>query len=228
MLAESSNIGTVKIAQRLGDTGLQDAFSSFGLLERASIDLPASAKPLLPPDWTDLANATISYGHGIAVSPLAFAGVYAALGNGGTYTEMRVIEGGDAPRTRQIMSADTANRVMRMLRKTVTDGTGRRGDVPGYRVAGKTGTAEKPINGQYSEDRNVTSFAALFPANRPEYVVLIVLDDPDQLVGDVGATAAWNAAPVAANVIERIAPILGVVPEFDQAVLDGASQRSVP
>ena len=141
---------------------------------------------------------------------------------------MRIIETEEAPVTRRVMSAQTAATVIEMLRGAVLDGTGRRGDVPGYRVAGKTGTAEKPINGVYSEDQNITSFAALFPANRPEYVVLIVLDDPKMLAGDGGATAAWNAAPVTANVIERIAPILGVIPEFDQAALDGAPQRSVP
>ena len=228
VLAESSNIGTVKIAQKLGETGLQSAFETYGLLNRAPIDLPGSAKPLLPPAWTDLAIATSSYGHGISVSPLAFAGAFGALANGGVYTEMRIIETEEAPVTRRVMSAQTAATVIEMLRGAVLDGTGRRGDVPGYRVAGKTGTAEKPINGVYSEDQNITSFAALFPANRPEYVVLIVLDDPKMLAGDGGATAAWNAAPVTANVIERIAPILGVIPEFDQAALDGAPQRSVP
>ena len=228
VLAESSNIGTVKIAQKLGETGLQSAFETYGLLNRAPIDLPGSAKPLLPPAWTDLAIATSSYGHGISVSPLAFAGAFGALANGGVYTEMRIIETEEAPVTRRVMSAQTAATVIEMLRGAVLDGTGQRGDVPGYRVAGKTGTAEKPINGVYSEDQNITSFAALFPANRPEYVVLIVLDDPKMLAGDGGATAAWNAAPVAANVIERIAPILGVIPEFDQAALDGAPQRSVP
>ena len=228
VLAESSNIGTVKIAQKLGETGLQSAFETYGLLNRAPIDLPGSAKPLLPPAWTDLAIATSSYGHGISVSPLAFAGAFGALANGGVYTEMRIIETEEAPVTRRVMSAQTAATVIEMLRGAVLDGTGQRGDVPGYRVAGKTGTAEKPINGVYSEDQNITSFAALFPANRPEYVVLIVLDDPKMLAGDGGATAAWNAAPVTANVIERIAPILGVIPEFDQAALDGAPQRSVP
>lgn len=228
ILAESSNIGTVKIAQRLGETGLQDFYRDLGLFERAGLELPASAKPLLPPEWTDLSIATASYGHGIAVSPLAFARAYVSLANGGLRPELSVIETDEAPAMRRVMSIETAEAVRDMLRNAVLDGTGRRGDVPGYRVAGKTGTAEKPIPGGYAADRNVTSFAALFPANSPEYVVLIVLDDARALEGDGGATAAWNAAPVAGRIIERIAPILGVQPALDPAAFDGASQRSVP
>ncbi len=228
ILAESSNIGTVKIAQTLGATGLQDFYQRLGLLARTEVELPASARPLLPEAWTDLSIATASYGHGIAVSPLAFAATYTALGNQGMQAQLRIIETDEPPVLRRVMSDVTAMRVLEMLRGAVLDGTGRRGEAPGYRVAGKTGTAEKPIAGGYAADRNVTSFAALFPANSPEYVVLIVLDDPRVLEGDGGATAAWNAAPVAGRVIARIAPILGVRPEFDQAALEGASQRSVP
>jgi cell division protein FtsI (penicillin-binding protein 3) len=228
ILAESSNIGTVKIAQTLGATGLQDFYQRLGLLARTEVELPASARPLLPEAWTDLSIATASYGHGIAVSPLAFAATYTALGNQGMQAQLRIVETDEPPVLRRVMSDVTAMRVLEMLRGAVLDGTGRRGEAPGYRVAGKTGTAEKPIAGGYAADRNVTSFAALFPANSPEYVVLIVLDDPRVLEGDGGATAAWNAAPVAGRVIARIAPILGVRPEFDQAALEGASQRSVP
>ena len=228
ILAESSNIGTVRIAQRLGEDGLQAFFTTLGLLDRAAIDLPASANPLPPPEWTDQAIATTSYGHGIAVSPLAFAGAFVALANEGIRPELRVVATDEPVVSTRVMSAETALAVTRMLRGAVVNGTGRRADVPGYRVAGKTGTAEKPIAGGYSADRNISSFAALFPANSPEYVVLIVLDDPRVLRGDGGAAAAWNAAPLAGRVIERIAPILGVLPEFDQAAFDGASQRSVP
>lgn len=229
ILAESSNIGTVKIAQRLGETGLQEFFDELGLLQSAPIGLPASAGPQLPPVWTDQAIATSSYGHGIAVSPLAFARAFASFANDGVLTDLQIVETEEPVNARRVMDAGTASTVVNMLRGVVLNGTGRRGAAPGYRVAGKTGTAEKPIAGGYATDRNVTSFAALFPADRPEYVVLIVLDEPGVLAGDGGATAAWNAAPVAGRVIERIAPILGVLPEFDQAALDGASaNRSDP
>lgn len=229
ILAESSNIGTVHIAQRLGETGLQDFYAELGLLERAPVDLPGSGAPLLPEKWTDLAIATASYGHGLAVSPLAFGHAFLGLANGGMQPELRVIMSDKKPALKRVMSDRTAGVVIDMLRGAVVNGTGAHGEAPGYEVAGKTGTAEKPIAGGYAADRNVTSFAALFPASSPEYVVLIMLDDPRWLEGDGGATAAWNAAPAVGRVIERIAPLLGVSPRLEQAALNSASrQRSVP
>ncbi|MEO9968545.1 MAG: penicillin-binding protein 2 [Hyphomonadaceae bacterium] len=223
VLAESSNIGTVRIAERLGDDGLAQAFGEFGLLGRAPIELPGSASPILPSAWTELSNATASYGHGIAVSPLAFARALSALANDGRLPELTLLAGeADVPQNTangeqvSFVSEEIATRLVSMMRGAVTDGTGKRANVPGYRVAGKTGTAEKPIAGGYSEDHNVNSFAAIFPSDRPEYVVLVVLDDP-RLGGGPGGTAALNAAPVAGRVIERIAPLLSVAPVFDQA-----------
>ena len=235
VLAESSNIGTVRIAQTLGKAGLVEAYDRLGLLDKAPVALPGSAAPILPPSWSELSNATASYGHGIAVSPLAFARAFASLANGGVLPELSFVSGAHAQDARPDQLAATfvapeiASQLVTMLRKAVTDGTGRRADVPGYRVAGKTGTAEKPIAGGYAEDRNVNSFAALFPSDRPEYVVLIVLDDP-RLGGEPGGTAALNAAPVAGRVIERIAPLLSVAPEFDQASLSDRAtlERSAP
>lgn len=236
VLAESSNIGTVRIAEQLGDQGLAAAFESLGLLGRAPVELPGSAAPILPDAWNELSNATASYGHGIAVSPLAYARAFSALANDGVLPELTLLADDPDGAQRsvsgeltQFVSTDIAMRVAGMLRLAVTEGTGKRADVPGYRVAGKTGTAEKPIAGGYAEDHNVNSFAALFPSDRPEYVVLVVLDDP-RLGGGPGGTAALNAAPVAGRVIERIAPLLSVAPEFDQAALtERASQeRSAP
>lgn len=225
ILAESSNIGTVHIAQRLGDIGLQGFYNELGLLARAEVELPGSARPILPESWSELSIATASYGHGLAVSPLGFATAFASIANGGVRVEPRIVASDEPAKSHRVMSDTTASVLVDMLRLAVTDGTGRRGDAPGYRVAGKTGTAEKPVAGGYAADRNVTSFAALFPANSPEYVVLITLDDPRQLEGDGGATAAWNAAPVAGRVIERIAPQLGVLPVVDQAALASASNN---
>ena len=232
VLAESSNIGTVRIAERLGQDGLAEAFEQLGLLSRAPIEMPSSAAPILPREWTELSNATVSYGHGIAVSPLAFARAFAAFGNEGVVPDLTLVSGQrDPARTlaSPFVAPEIANDLVGMLRVAVTDGTGKRADVPGYRVAGKTGTAEKPIAGGYSEDRNVNSFAALFPSDRPEYVVLVVLDDP-RAGGGPGGTAALNAAPVAGRIIERIAPLLEIAPEFDQAALSerASRERSVP
>lgn len=232
VLAESSNIGTVRIAERLGPDGLSDAYKRLGLFDRASIEMPGSAAPILPRKWTELSTATASYGHGIAVSPLAFARAFAALGNQGLVPDLTLVSGERNPSRPALVpfvSPAVSSELVEMLRLAVTEGTGSRADVRGYRVAGKTGTAEKPIAGGYSEDHNVNSFAALFPSDRPEYVVLVVLDDP-RLGGEPGGTAALNAAPVAGRIIERIAPLLEVAPEFDQATLSerASQERSTP
>lgn len=227
IIADSSNIGTVKVAWQMGARRLQDYFGTLGLFERAHIELSGSAAPILPPEFDELYAATASYGHGIAVSPIAFVGAYSALANGGERIEPTLILDGETkPKRRRVMSAPTAALMTRMLRHAVTDGTGSHAEVAGYRVAGKTGTAEKPIAGGYSDELNICSFAAVFPADSPEYVVLIVLDAP-KAGADRGRTAAWNAAPTAGRVIERIAPMLGVEPKFETPVNGNSMVRSV-
>ncbi len=227
IIADSSNIGTVKIAWQLGARRQQEFFSSLGLFSRSSIELTGSASPLLPETFDDLHSATASYGHGIAVSPIAFASAFASLANAGeTVSPTLLLEPQRKRSPKRVMAAPTANLVIRMLRQAVVDGTGESAEVGGYRVAGKTGTAEKPIPGGYSEDENICSFAAIFPADSPEYVVLIVLDSP-KAGKDRGRTAAWNAAPTAGRVIERIAPILGVEPRFDEPARSTPRVRSV-
>ena len=227
IIADSSNIGTVKIAWQLGARRQQEFFSSLGLFSRSTIELTGSARPILPDSFDDLYTATASYGHGIAVSPVAFASAFASLANAGETVSPTLLLDPERKRSpKRVMAAPTANLVVRMLRQAVLDGTGERAEVGGYRVAGKTGTAEKPIPGGYSEDENICSFAAIFPADSPEYVVLIVLDSP-KAGKDRGRTAAWNAAPTAGRVIERIAPILGVEPRFDEPARSSPRVRSV-
>ncbi|MEM1151398.1 MAG: penicillin-binding protein 2 [Pseudomonadota bacterium] len=227
ILAESSNIGTVKVAWQLGARRQEELLRALGLFERAQIELAGSARPILPEAFDDLSLATASYGHGLAVSPLAFAGAFSALANGGERIQPTLLLGGsDEPISHRVMSAPTAALVTAMMLRAVTEGTGSRADVPGYRVAGKTGTAEKPIPGGYSDDENMCSFAAIFPADSPEYVVLVVLDSPEAGT-DRGRTAAWNAAPTAGRVIDRIAPILGVEPVFDAPQPGDPQVRSV-
>lgn len=227
IIADSSNIGTVKIAWQMGSRRQQEFFSSLGLFSRSPIELAGSARPLLPETFDELHSATVSYGHGIAVSPIAFASAFASLANSGeTVTPTLLMAPTRNRNPKRVMAAPTADLVLQMLRKAVLDGTGSRAEVGGYRVAGKTGTAEKPIAGGYSETENICSFAAVFPADSPEYVVLIVLDSP-KAGADRGRTAAWNAAPTAGRVIERIAPILGVEPQFDEPVGSSPRVRSV-
>lgn len=215
IIADSSNIGTVKVAWQLGARRQQAFFDSLGLLARAPIELAGTAAPLNPDQLDELTSATTSYGHGIAVSPLSFASAFSALANNGELVKPTLLKTKDRQISQaRVMAAPTASIVTQMMRRAVTSGTGRRADVPGYRVAGKTGTAEKPIAGGYSETENICSFAAIFPADSPEYVVLVVLDTPKAGVNR-GRAAGWNAAPTAGRIIERIAPILGVPPRFD-------------
>ena len=215
IIVHSSNIGTGQVAQRIGIRRQKEFLATLGLLERAPIELASSAAPILPQTWTDLTLVTVSYGHGIAVSPVAFASAFSSLGNDGEIIAPTLVMDTDRKREpHRVMAAPTADAVTAMMREVVTHGTGMRAEIAGYRIAGKTGTAEKPVAGGYDDTRNVTSFAALFPAESPQYVVLIVLDEPKAGNGR-GRAAAWNAAPTAGRVIERIAPLLGIAPDFE-------------
>lgn len=220
ILAFSSNIGAVQIAQRLGSGKQKEFLGNVGLLGRLAYDGPPAAAPLTPSEWDGLTSATVSYGHGIAVSPLAFAMAYAPFANGGEYLSPVFLDGFDPAKIkkRHVMSASTARAVTAMLRDTVTRGTGQNAEAPGYDVAGKTGTAEKPGPDGYDPDRNVTSFAAVFPASRPQFVVLVVLDEAQPRTGE--RTAAYTSASIAGRVIARAAPLLDVQPVLDASVTE--------
>lgn len=234
IVAHSSNIGTVRISMQAGARRQEAFFGSLGLLDRAPVQLPGSAAPLVPEAWSELSSATASFGHGIAVSPLAFTAAFNTIANDGEYVAPNLIleARNSRPPRRRVMAAPTARLVTAMLRESVVNGTGANGEVAGYGVAGKTGTAEKPIAGGYSEDENISSFAAIFPADRPQYALLIVLDTPrpdaeNEANGVMSTTAAWNAAPTAGRVIQRVAPLLGLMPRFDQPSAVPATYRSV-
>lgn len=215
IISESSNIGTVKVAWQLGARRQQAFLDALGLLSRAPIELAGSTFPILPDAFDDITSATASYGHGISVSPISFAIAFSALANNGEIAQPTLLKSPDRQISqRRVMAAPTAALVTQMMRQAVKVGTGRRADVPGYRVAGKTGTAEKIVLRRYSETENICSFAAIFPSDSPEYVVLVMLDTP-KAGANRGRAAGWNAAPTAGRVIERIAPILGVQPKFD-------------
>jgi cell division protein FtsI (penicillin-binding protein 3) len=216
ILAYSSNIGTAEVAQRLGPVAQQDFLTRFGLLTRPDYTGPAAAAPLTPAEWDPITSATVSFGHGVAVSPIAFAASFATFGSGGLKVAPVFLEPDPddlAPRPEpvRIISGATSGQVLAMLRTAVTEGTGRNADAPGYGVAGKTGTAEKPGPDGYDPDRNVTSFAAVFPVSRPQFVVLIVLDEAVPRTGDQ-RTAAYTSALIAGRLVSRAAPMLGVEP----------------
>ena len=226
IISESSNLGTVHINAALGSRRQKAFLEGLGLMERAPIELAGSARPILPERFDDLSAATVSYGHGIAVTPMAFLSGFSAFANGGERARPTLVvdEARKAAPVR-VMSALTADMVNVMMREAVVNGTGKRADVAGYGVAGKTGTAEKPVPGGYDDTRNVTSFAAIFPYDRPQYALIVTLDEP-KAGAERGDTAALNAAPTAGRIIERVAPLLGLAPHFEGVRPAGAELRS--
>ena len=215
----SSNIGTARMALEVGLEKHRRFLRKVGLMQRLRTELPESARPLLPRRWSTITSATASFGHGFAVQPLQGAAVVASLVNGGWLLPPTFLKR-DAQTARalgrRVISPATSRKMRYLFRLNAIKGTARRAAAPGYRVGGKTGTAEKVINGRYSKDHRLTSFIGAFPMDDPKYLVMVMLDDPRPLPETHGfATSGWNAVPTAGRVIARIAPLLGVAPRLD-------------
>ena len=218
VFTNSSNIGTAKMALEVGLEHHQEFLRRVGLMDRLQTELPESAKPLLPKRWGRLASATAAFGHGFAVQPLQGAAVVAGLINGGhlmTPTFLRRSEEDALATSQTIVKPQTSETLRYLFRLNAEVGSAAKADVIGYRVGGKTGTAEKVVNGRYSKERRLSSFIGAFPMDDPQYLVLVMLDEPKATPETYGfATAGWNAVPTAGKIIERIAPMLGVEPQF--------------
>ena len=215
-LVYSSNIATARIADELGQQRLSAMFAALGFNTRPAIELKERARPLWPAYWARTTVMTTAYGHGIAVTPLQLANAYATLVNGGIWrpTTLLKVAPGAAPAGRRVLTEATSARMRQLLRLVVLRGTGRKADVPGYRVGGKTGTAEVAGAGGYSKKANVSTFAGAFPMDHPRYVVVAMLDSPVGNAESYGlTTAAWTAAPVVNRVIARTGAMLGVLPD---------------
>ncbi|WP_375291560.1 peptidoglycan D,D-transpeptidase FtsI family protein [Qipengyuania sp.] len=217
MLIHSSNVVTAHMVEEMGADRLRKVMASLHMNERAKIELPAKGFPIWAGgDWPLLRGMTVGYGHGIAVTPLHLASAYAAMVNGGVWrpATMHKIEPGKAPRGERVFKASTSARMRQLLRAITLYGTGRNADAPGFRVGGKTGSAEKPGAGGYRKTSLVSTFAAAFPMDRPRFVVIAMLDEPKgTLASSYQRTAAWNAAPIIGRLVPRIGPMLGVMPE---------------
>jgi len=215
-LVHSSNIVTARIADELGGQRLSAIYRQLEFDRRPSIELGERATTLWPSSWGRVTTMTTAYGHGIAVTPLHLASGYAALVNGGIWhpATLRKLSENEIPQGRRVFSAATSLRMRGLLRLIVAEGTGRNADAKGFRVGGKTGTAEKPFEGGYAHHSLVTTFVAVFPMDSPRYVVLTMMDEPHgsaEFFG--GRTAAYTSAPVAKRVIEKIGPMLGIFPD---------------
>ena len=212
VLGESSNRGTAMIAQRIGGDQQQLHLRNLGLLNRVEYELAESAKPQVQSRWGEMTTVTVSYGHGLSVTPLALTAAIGGMLNDGVYVTPTVRKHSVASpaKGRRVFRSEVSQDMVDMMRFVVTDGTGRKANISGYGVMGKTGTAEKPSEeGGYDQTRLVTSFVAAFPHSNPRYAMIVTLDEPKAIEGTYGyATAGWNAAPTAGAVIRRIGPIL--------------------
>ena len=231
ILAQSSNRGTAMLALKIGADAQKRYLKDLGLMDRVPFELVESAKPQVQDRWIDLTTVTVSYGHGISVTPLSLAAAIGAMLNDGEYVAPTLLKRDAAHpvQKRRVFSSSTSKTMRDMMRYVVTHGTGKKASVKGYGVMGKTGTAEKPAIGGYDEKRLVTSFVAAFPYEDPTYVVIVTYDEPKAVEGTYGwATAGWNAASTTGNVIERIAPMLGVQRKVDPIVMSPFGKRALP
>jgi len=214
IVAFSSNIGAARMADALGTDAQRSYFQRLGLLDRHPIGLPEIGRPMLPDPWRPINTITASYGHGIGVSPLQVVDAVAAAICGQAPVPAHLIAGSPPPaRTTPVVSADTAARLRWLMWLTVAEGTGSRASVPGYLVGGKTGSADKAGPGGYRGRGILASFVAAFPIDRPRFVVLVILDEPEGDAATYGwATGGWTAAPTVGRIISRIGPLVGLAP----------------
>ncbi|MBF9049517.1 penicillin-binding protein 2 [Roseobacter sp. HKCCD9010] len=219
VMIHSSNIGTARIAQMLGAERQQRFLEQLGFFQPTLVEMieAPSGRPLLPQRWGELTTMTVSYGHGLSTSPIHLAAAYASITNGGTLIRPTLLLQDGPQNGERIVSEEVSEQIRSMLRDVVTEGTASFGDVEGYAVGGKTGSADKPRpNGGYYEDRVLSTFASVFPAHDPRYVLIVTLDEPEIVaLGEARRTAGWTAVPVAAEVIRRVAPLLGLRPEIE-------------
>jgi cell division protein FtsI (penicillin-binding protein 3) len=230
----SSNIGAAKMALAVGVEGHKAFLRKIGQLDRLRTELPESAEPLVPKHWGELNTVTIAFGHGLSVAPLQAMMGFAALMNGGYLippTFLKRSEEKARALAKRVIKPQTSIAMRYLMRLNAEIGSGKKANVTGYYVGGKTGTAEKVVNGHYSKTKLLCDFIAVMPADDPRYLILILLDEPQPIPETHGyATAGWNAAPTAAKVITRIAPMLGLkprpdLPPADQLILASIKAR---
>ena len=225
VIVKSSNAGTARLALQIGSERQRDFLRSLGFFEPTPLEMIEAprARPLIPARWPEIVTITASYGHGLSASPMHLAAAYAAIANGGVLVKPTLLRREGRAEGTRVMSEATAKASVEMLRKVVTEGTASLGEVPGYAVAGKTGTADKPRRtGGYYDDKVINTFAATFPAYDPRYVLVVTLDEPVDTSGtEPRRTAGWTAVPVAAEIVRRTAPLLGLRPLVEQDAANG-------
>jgi len=230
IIVKSSNIGTARMAQVIGAKRQKAFLGALGMFDPTPFEIveASGGQPLVPKNWSELSTMTISYGHGLSVSPMHLAAGYAAIANGGHYVSPTILKQNGPQYGPRVLSPQAAAQSRTMLRKVVTEGTASFGEVPGYAVGGKTGTADKPKpRGGYYKEKVIATFASMFPADDPKYVLIVTLDEPSIFTyGEQRRTAGWTAVPVAAEMIGRVAPLLGLRPRVESGPKAGITLTS--
>jgi cell division protein FtsI (penicillin-binding protein 3) len=222
VFVHSSNMGSVKMALSVGVEGHKAFLTKMAQLDRMRTELPENAAPILPGRWGELNSATIAFGHGLAVAPIQALAAVGALVNGGNLITPTFVKRSQEEARKlgvRVIKPETSEAMRFIMRLNGERGSARKADVAGYFVGGKTGTAEKVINGRYAKNKNFTTFMAIVPADKPRYLFLSIYDEPKGYAESGGySTAAWNAGITTGKVIERAAPILGLPPRFEPPV----------
>ena len=227
ILIRSGNIGSIKIAQKVGLENFRKFLEDLDLINKTQFDIEEVGNPI-PFKWGKCKLATSAYGHGITTTPLQLAKGYAIIANGGYKIKPTLIKKElNIKKGEQIISKENSSKINKILRKIVTSeqGTANLANIIGYEIAGKTGTAQKSIKGKYSK-KKVNTFASIFPVSDPKYVLIVLLDEPKlsktyvyeynidgkktKIVGTPFNTAGWTSVEVAKNIIEKIGPILAI------------------
>jgi cell division protein FtsI (penicillin-binding protein 3) len=219
----SSNIGTARMAMMVGVEGHKAFLRKMGQLTRLRTELPESAEPLVPKNWSELNTITIAFGQGLNVAPLQALMAVGALVNGGSLITPTFLKRNeddarrDAPR---VVRPEVSESLRYLMRVNAEVGSASFANIPGYFIGGKTGTADKIVHGHYAKDKVFTTFMAILPADKPKYLFLTLMDEPQALKETYGFhTAAWNSGAVTGKIIERVAPLLGIPPRIDLPVL---------
>lgn len=219
----SSNIGSAKMGELVGTEGLRQFYSDIGLLEKMEFEIEEMGRPLVPSPWRDVHTLTAAFGHGVSTTPLQMSAGVASIVNGGLLVRPKLVIGNDGDASHdvseqasiRIVSEETSIKMRGLLRLVVSDGTGGKANVDGYEIGGKTGTAEKSVNGRYDRKKLISSFVAVFPSSNPKYLVMIMVDEPHGNKQSWGyATAGWVAAPAVARTVSSMTTIMGIAPDY--------------
>lgn len=218
-LIHSSNIASAQMALKVGKDLQIKFFKNLGFWDKIqNLEVFEKGRPIHRSEkyWQDHTVATTAYGYGISVTPMHIITAFSAILNGGIYTPPTLISENSQRESKRIISKQTSLDMRKLLRDVVIYGSGKNANIDGYEVAGKTGTANKIVDGRYIKGKNVTSFVSAFPSSDPKYALMVIIDDPKPIKETFGfVTSGWNACPTGGNIIKRIAPQLNIKPNFD-------------